>query len=67
MNIRNTITSLLLLACFYSGVFAQSKKQDLSLVLQETVINKMFKAIGEIKGTNDYTFMLVKICLMKKK
>ncbi len=60
MNIRNTITSLLLLACFYSGVFGQSKKQDLSLVLQETVINKMFKAIGEIKGTNDYSFMLVK-------
>ncbi len=36
-----------------------SQNQDLKVILQESVINKMFKAIGEIKGSSSYSFMLL--------
>jgi hypothetical protein len=36
-----------------------SQNQDLTVTLQESVINKMFTAIGEIKGTSAYSFMFI--------
>ncbi len=36
-----------------------AQNQDLSITIQESVLNKMFKALGEIKGTASYSFMFV--------
>ncbi|MDQ3046343.1 MAG: hypothetical protein M3R27_02265 [Bacteroidota bacterium] len=58
MKIRNKyILFTLLFAFFCKNGFAQ--KQDLSITLHESVLNKMFKAIGEIKGTSPYSFMFI--------
>jgi hypothetical protein len=55
---RNTFGLLFfLLFTFSNPVFSQS--QDLTVVLKESVLNKMFAAIGEIKGTSTYSFMFV--------
>jgi hypothetical protein len=47
------ITQLLI----FQGIKSQNK--DLGVVIQESVLNKMFKAIGEIKGTSSYSFMFI--------
>jgi hypothetical protein len=53
---------------FFSLVFAfatvcgkpsYAQKQDLTITLQESVLNKMFTALGPIRGTNSYSFMFV--------
>jgi hypothetical protein len=36
-----------------------AQNQDLIVVLKESVLNKMFNAIGQIKGTSDYSFMFI--------
>jgi hypothetical protein len=38
---------------------AQSGDQDLIVTIHENVLNKMFKAIGQIKGTSSYSFMFM--------
>jgi hypothetical protein len=38
---------------------ARAQNQDLTVVLRESVFNKMFSAIGEIKGTSAYSFMFI--------
>ncbi len=40
-----------------NSIWAQN--QDFSLTLKESVLNKMFKAIGEIHGTSTYSFMFI--------
>lgn len=47
------LTSTLL----FSGTKAQN--QDLIVTLKESVLNKMFTAIGDIKGTSSYSFMFI--------
>jgi hypothetical protein len=37
----------------------RAQNQDLIVVLKESVLNKMFNAIGQIKGTSDYSFMFI--------
>ncbi|MBN8695970.1 MAG: hypothetical protein J0L87_05530 [Bacteroidetes bacterium] len=32
---------------------------DLTVVIQESMLNKLFKAMGEIKGTSSYSFMFI--------
>src|ERR1043165_7941713 len=55
---RNTLKLIFFfLFSFSSGAFSQN--QDLTVVLKESVLNKMFTAIGEIKGTSAYSFMFV--------
>ena len=39
------------------GIRAQN--QDLTVILKESVLNKMFTAIGDIKGTSSYSFMFI--------
>jgi hypothetical protein len=39
--------------------FAPAQNQDVTVTLKESVLNKMFIAIGEIKGTSAYSFMFV--------
>lgn len=53
--IRTILFSVLLL----SSPKAFSQKQDLVVTLKESVLNKMFAAIGEIKGTSPYSFMFI--------
>lgn len=43
---------------FYSSS-AQNPNQDLVVTIHESLLNKMFKAIGEIKGTSVYSFMFI--------
>jgi hypothetical protein len=38
---------------------ASAQNQDLIVALKEPVLNKMFAAIGEIKGTSFYSFMFI--------
>ncbi|MDF2436754.1 MAG: hypothetical protein K0Q95_1130 [Bacteroidota bacterium] len=42
-----------------SGSLIRAQNQDLVVTLHESVLNKMFKAIGQIKGTSAYSFMFV--------
>jgi len=36
-----------------------SQQQDMTVIVQEASLNKLFKAIGEIKGTSQYSFMFM--------
>ena len=54
--LRKTIT-LFLLGVLPLGTRAQN--QDLTVILKESVLNKMFTAIGDIKGTSSYSFMFI--------
>jgi len=59
MKARLLIFCLLCLA----GVGAKAQTQaynDFEVVLHEEAVNKVFAAIGEIKGTNEYEVMLIK-------
>lgn len=38
---------------------AGAQNQDLTVTIREAVLNKMFKAIGEIRGTSAYSFMFM--------
>lgn len=54
--IRKTHLLFLFLISSYS---ANAQNQDLIVTLKESVLNKMFVAIGEIKGTSLYSFMFI--------
>jgi hypothetical protein len=45
---------------FSAIVKSQDKLNDFTVILNEEMINKVFGAIGEIKGSNDYEVMLMK-------
>lgn len=36
-----------------------ARDQDLTVTIQEAVLNKMFRAIGDIRGTSSYSFMFI--------
>jgi hypothetical protein len=57
MKTRNTL--ILILFLNLHGLNAQNVKQDLVVTIHENVMNKMFKAMGEIKGTSLYSFMFM--------
>lgn len=44
---------------FVSSNSLRAQNQDFSLTLKESVLNKMFIAIGEIHGTSTYSFMFM--------
>ena len=50
-----------LLICLFLTAFTVSyaQNQDLTVILKESVLNKMFTAIGEVKGTSAYSFMFI--------
>lgn len=50
---------IIALLCGLQRGFSQNYN-DFSVVLHEEAINKVFAAVGEIKGTNDYEVMLIK-------
>lgn len=50
---------IIALLCGLQKGFSQTYN-DFSVVLHEEAINKVFAAIGEIRGTNDYEVMLIK-------
>lgn len=54
-------TALLVITCIlsFNGIRAQTNDQDLVVTIHENVLNKMFKAMGEIKGTSIYSFMFM--------
>lgn len=60
--IKNTIITLSLIFTFLTSL-AQQKKlpvNDFTAILHEETLNKVFGAIGVIKGTNEYELMLIK-------
>ncbi|MCX6297161.1 MAG: hypothetical protein NTX97_14105 [Bacteroidetes bacterium] len=44
---------------FIFPFFTKAQNQDLIVTLKESVLNKMFSAIGDIKGTSTYSFMFI--------
>ena len=60
---KNAFLLLLPLLCFPARQLRaqalQPQAQDLTVTIQESVLNKMFKAIGDIKGSAAYSFMFV--------
>ncbi|MCW3072775.1 MAG: hypothetical protein JWO44_2665 [Bacteroidetes bacterium] len=58
---KNRISILFITFLFLNlrGLYAQLPNQDLVVTIHENVLNKMFKAIGEIKGTAAYSFMFM--------
>ncbi len=57
MMVKRCLVIMALLSC--KCLFPQAFN-DFSVVLHEEAINKVFAAIGEVKGTNDYEVMLIK-------
>ncbi|CAN5388480.1 hypothetical protein BH10BAC1_BH10BAC1_06770 [soil metagenome] len=51
--------TLLISTLLLSSIFMKAQNQDLIVALKESVLNKMFAAIGEIKGTSLYSFMFI--------
>ena len=41
------------------SIVSKAQNQDLTVILKESVLNKMFTAIGDIKGTSSYSFMFI--------
>ena len=64
MHLHKIYFTILFIISF-SCAFSQNKPlpiivdQDLVVILKESVLNKMFTAIGEIKGTSVYSFMFI--------
>src|ERR1035437_6640960 len=54
--LKKIIFSIILLSTINS---AWAQNQDFAVTLKESVLNKMFNAIGEIHGTSDYSFMFI--------
>lgn len=38
---------------------ALTNDKDLTVIIEENMLNKLFKAMGEIKGTSSYSFMFI--------
>lgn len=57
MKFLNKIILSLFILAVNNSTWAQN--QDFSLTLKESVLNKMFKAIGEIHGTSTYSFLFI--------
>jgi hypothetical protein len=53
------------LIVIYFGVYSQ-KYNDFAVSLHEESINKVFVAIGDIKGESDYEVMLIKGSIIGK-
>ncbi len=51
-------TALIFIILLHSGSIV-GQNQDLTVILKESVLNKMFTAIGGIKGTSAYSFMFI--------
>lgn len=56
MRLLRHFLPVLFMLCFLT---TKAQNQDLTVIIQESVLNKMVKAIGEIKGTSTYSFMLI--------
>lgn len=54
--LKNIILTLIFLGYLH---VIQAQSHDLSVTLKESVLNKMFNAIGEIHGTSAYSFMFI--------
>jgi hypothetical protein len=50
---------LFLASCLSAGKIS-AQTQDLTVVINETVLNKMVASLGEIKGSSPYSFMFIK-------
>lgn len=51
--------TFLIILIFCLPFIGKAQNQDLIVILKESVLNKMFTAIGEIKGTSLYSFMFI--------
>lgn len=58
MNIKICLSFIL--TVFLSASRLSSQNQDLTIVINEALLNKMVVSLGEIKGSSSYSFMLIK-------
>jgi hypothetical protein len=56
---KKTFVIILMLYLSFSGGSTRAQNQDLVVTLHESVLNKMCKALGQIKGTSAYSFMFM--------
>ncbi|HEX8516847.1 MAG TPA: hypothetical protein VF868_11650 [Bacteroidia bacterium] len=59
MRTRCLIYFLLVIILNSKDVKGQNVNQDLVVTIHETALNKMFKALGQIRGTSVYSFMFM--------
>ncbi len=52
-------TILLSILFFILSKPALPNDKDLTVIIEESMLNKLFKAMGEIKGTSSYSFMFI--------
>lgn len=57
MKVKNYL--VLLVIFFYTIEDYKSQNQDLTIIIKESVLNKMIRSMGEIKGTSSYSFMFI--------
>lgn len=55
---KKSLTLFLMIFLFAGRLNCQT--QDLTVVISETLLNKMVSSLGEIKGSSSYSFMLIK-------
>lgn len=51
------VRSFLLVVCLFFSTSFSAQTQDLMITIKEPVINKIFTALGDIKGSAPYSFM----------
>lgn len=56
---RFPFSSFLLATVLFLSLQATAQTQDLTITIKEPVVNKIFAALGEIKGTSAYSFMFM--------
>ncbi|MFN5494115.1 MAG: hypothetical protein ACK5AQ_07640, partial [Bacteroidota bacterium] len=59
-TIRSVFFQSLMIFLFFGASQRMYGGNDLSVVLSENTLNKLLKAVGEIKGENNYELMLIK-------
>ena len=56
---RVRFVSLLLMLAFLQMGKVNAQTQDLTITIKEPVVNKIFAALGDIKGTSAYSFLFI--------
>jgi len=57
---KSLITTLFAVLFTAYSFHVKSQNSDMKIALHENMINKMLKAIGDVKGTSEYSFMFFK-------
>jgi hypothetical protein len=56
---RLHLSSFLLVFTLFLSLQINAQNQDLTITIKEPVVNKIFTALGDIKGSSDYSFIFM--------